>query len=767
MRTRTLLAFSIIIGALVAVVTSVAAGVMPKSWGPYLWLAWPISVVLILVQLRLGFAGARRSDGSRPVSRQRSAHSRERMLANVSAIWIDKVLKPSIYQEQRIPVRLERRPDLICDPWDVGDCAPAAIPGLVAEEATPAQFVRGEASAMLIVGDAGSGKTILLLELLRDLLADAAVDQNHPLPVMFRLTSWTSSDQPLEGWLENQLCAQPYGVARDLAREWIADDQVLPLLDGLDEVPLEHRGDCVRAINAFRARHGTLPLVVTSRADDYKMTPQRMHVQIALVAQPLSRSQIEEYLRRFGAASAGVREALSADPVLWGLLQTPFWLSVAMRAFEDLPVMQVSVGCGSLDERRRHLLATFTSRALRHRKYHDGLSEQHAMRWLAYMARALAARIETTFSVRRITRSWLPPRKQGAVIAVAMLPALSLIIGFSYLLSGISLTTDEILLLILTFLIAGFILLVEAVFGREPAQKFDELSPPGVPNRRIAAAVLAGQGTFVLCAIWVFAAGVRGLCEGMLEALTLFYLGTGRRYVGHFCDLVLLAKDGLFPLRYRSFLEYAVYKMLLIRVGNDYAFCHRLLLEYFAQLEIPDLPREYLQCGLPVTDFRPEFVLQDALRQAKGQEWDKWDKVLSALRYAGTYMSSEAFSPIAIKIAELMQPSDNLKQFIAAHRLIVEAGHPEFSPQAALRLADALTEATHRDPYVEQEWLDKAKELYQLAVDSRHRVYADAAAKQLAKKIFKVARDRIETWDSRAAVMEAQADLFMRINGGF
>ena len=105
--------------------------------------------------------------------------------------------------------------------------------------------------ALLILGAPGSGKTTLLLELARDLLDRATQDPTHPIPVVFPLSTWAESRHPLEEWLVDELNLR-YDVPRKIGQEWVKNDQILPLLDGLDEVKSEHRTACVEAINAFR-----------------------------------------------------------------------------------------------------------------------------------------------------------------------------------------------------------------------------------------------------------------------------------------------------------------------------------------------------------------------------------------------------------------------------------------------------------------------------------------------------------------------------------
>jgi predicted NACHT family NTPase len=67
-----------------------------------------------------------------------------------------------------------------------------------------------------------------------------------------------------------------YQVPRRIGKAWMAAEQVLPLLDGLDEVALEHRAACVDAINVFRQQHWLIAMVVCSRSHDYTVSDEIM-----------------------------------------------------------------------------------------------------------------------------------------------------------------------------------------------------------------------------------------------------------------------------------------------------------------------------------------------------------------------------------------------------------------------------------------------------------------------------------------------------------
>ena len=98
-----------------------------------------------------------------------------------------------------------------------------------------------------------SGKTTLLLELTRDLLSRAEQDESHPLPFVFNLSSWSTEWQGLVEWLVEELHTK-YRVPHKLGRTLVEKDEILPLLDGLDEVDTKDRTACIEAINTYRAR---------------------------------------------------------------------------------------------------------------------------------------------------------------------------------------------------------------------------------------------------------------------------------------------------------------------------------------------------------------------------------------------------------------------------------------------------------------------------------------------------------------------------------
>src|SRR5690242_18542146 len=177
--------------------------------------------------------------------------NRQRFLRRVRAFWIDGILEQSLHGAALIALGLQEQRDALANPWHLivqyPDTAPRSFPvGTAITEVYDA--ANGE---LLILGAPGAGKTTLLLELARHLLDRAEQDEQQPMPVVFPLSSWASRQQPLGEWMIEELISK-YQVPRQLARIWVETDQILPLLDGLDEVAVEHRTRCIETINTYQ-----------------------------------------------------------------------------------------------------------------------------------------------------------------------------------------------------------------------------------------------------------------------------------------------------------------------------------------------------------------------------------------------------------------------------------------------------------------------------------------------------------------------------------
>jgi len=341
---------------------------------------------------------------------EQANRNRSAMIEKVRTIWINGVLQQSLFHETRVLLHLSERADAVAGPLDLlverpGEGERSLPPGTQVVNV----FDKMD-RALLILGAPGSGKTTLLLELARDLLTRATHDATQPIPVVYKLSTWAQSRKPLVDWMAEELNVR-YFVSIEVAEDWVATDQVLPLLDGLDEVKVGCRAACIAAINSFRQSHGLLPLVVTSRRADYEAEGARLQLQSAIVLRPLSSDQVHSYLAALGPSGEPVAEALRDDPSLRDLLDTPLMLNVLTMVFsERSDALRLE---GDPSERRDRLFGTYVDKVLRRHAVEPRYSPDRTVAWLRWLARQMARHDQTVFYIERLQPDWLSIRQRA------------------------------------------------------------------------------------------------------------------------------------------------------------------------------------------------------------------------------------------------------------------------------------------------------------------------------------------------------------------
>ena len=266
-----------------------------------------------------------------------------------------------------------------------------------------------EPQRMVFLGKVGAGKTILVNQLIKQLLGLKSEQLSERVPFYMSATSWDSS-KDIMGWIADQLVRSnpelkrkvDQGQSKRVADAW-AEGKILPVIDGLDELPSQMR---IEAINKINDRDD-IPVVVTSRPGEYIGA---VHVE----GQAISGAQVVEILPLDIRQAMGyLRETTSKTPSgRWGdvftrlklaekepdkdplvrALTNPLMLWLASYVYKRKETAPGELADSSRfsdqDSIESHLLKCFVP-ALYPRNSISGQSpwsSKQAQRWLAYLA---------------------------------------------------------------------------------------------------------------------------------------------------------------------------------------------------------------------------------------------------------------------------------------------------------------------------------------------------------------------------------------------
>ncbi len=126
-------------------------------------------------------------------------------------------------------------PEAVDRHWQDGAIIDSPIHQFLAHGLSVLDIFERSGRFLVILGDPGSGKTVTLLQLAQQLMAQTGEISSEPVPVAFHLGSWSPQRMPLAQWLILEARGKYY-VSGDLFEKWLREPRVILLLDGLDEV---------------------------------------------------------------------------------------------------------------------------------------------------------------------------------------------------------------------------------------------------------------------------------------------------------------------------------------------------------------------------------------------------------------------------------------------------------------------------------------------------------------------------------------------------
>jgi predicted NACHT family NTPase len=269
---------------------------------------------------------------------------------------------------------------------------------------------------LVILGAIGAGKTTTLLELAMVLVSRAQKDSSLPIPVLFELGTWKEQSGAIADWLIAQLKFK-YDIPVAVGKQWLAEQKLLPLLDGLDEVETHRQDSCIQAINQFiEGEFKPKYLVVCSSFEAYKNCPNRFRLQAAILLKPLTETQVKNYLLE--ARSRELWYSIEQEPELLRLAKAPLFVSMMALAYEDI-LIESWKRINSTEEQRKYLLTAYIRRQMTGevKQYPRGkeLRSEQIRHWLGWLARKMEQEGTQEFLLDKMPSSWLETGEQQRV----------------------------------------------------------------------------------------------------------------------------------------------------------------------------------------------------------------------------------------------------------------------------------------------------------------------------------------------------------------
>ncbi|MEL6656744.1 MAG: NACHT domain-containing protein [Bacteroidota bacterium] len=257
---------------------------------------------------------------------------------------------------------------------------------------------------LLITGEAGGGKTCLLLQLALSIMeAD-----KYAIPVVLDLIGWSPNNLSLRDWIYQTLSGR-YGLSEKVLKNILFQTSAPILLDGLDETSRKflfiHDPNDFEVYVLAKAlmEHCKSPnagFVITCREDYYMEINADLPINLQVKLKPLTTEQIIEDLERFRNKEPSTPHLIATikrSKKIKKVVLNPFYLNIVQSLFhlgyrfEDMDLRTLSH-----KGLRKRILEIYVDRQL------GGITEDNYLvkkrkKWLAFIASKIDRSLDRTY----------------------------------------------------------------------------------------------------------------------------------------------------------------------------------------------------------------------------------------------------------------------------------------------------------------------------------------------------------------------------------